>query len=768
MHWSFQPVGGFWFTTLIVGVLLALVVIVPRPRPAGKKLWALRGLRLAIVLLVLVALARPTLVRTITKPLEAALLVLVDVSRSMQVADSLAGRTRWQAATRMLDDSADSLKQLDERWDVRAYQFGTSVGELNIDEGQITLPKSPLGETTAIGAALDDLLDREGGQRLLGIVLLSDGASRSLPPRDMAPQIAVRRLAAENVPLFTATFGQPGSGERADLAIEDLTVSESAFVKAPAEVAARLRLSGYANRKLTVQLLWEDADGKMQVVDSQRVDAQQIEMGRQGGLAPIRLEHTPLTAGEHKLTVRVAPEEGELITSNNEQSTFVTVRDGGVKVLYLVGAKRTGGVPGLEQRYVRSALAASPDIVVTRRVFDYRRLRADLRLDGERGAPDVILIDDLDASALNNEAWRNIAELVRQGAGLGMIGGHHSFGPGGYRSSSLANILPIEIGPAERQRLDEPIRKDVHLAGPLKMQPAKPLGEGHPIMQIFDQRNSADSLTQWSELPKLDGANRFDRLKPNAMVLAETIASNPQPLIVVGQSGAGRTLAMAIDSTWRWRLEGFHEPHRRFWRQTVLWLARKDDSSQNPVWIKLDSRRVARGARLDMQMGVRRVAADANANADDNDAIRYQAVVVTPEGQSIDLAAPSGSQISTQFAATTTPGDYTVRVVALKGEQELGVAEARFSVPDQDLELDNPAAEPTLMAQLAAATSMAGGRAIAPEELPDLLAEFAQKQPELEEEIIARITYWDTWPFFLLLVGLLGVEWYLRKRWGLV
>ncbi len=27
---------------------------------------------------------------------------------------------------------------------------------------------------------------------------------------------------------------------------------------------------------------------------------------------------------------------------------------------------------------------------------------------------------------------------------------------------------------------------------------------------------------------------------------------------------------------------------------------------------------------------------------------------------------------------------------------------------------------------------------------------------------------WDTWTFFALLVGLLGAEWYLRKRWGLV
>jgi hypothetical protein len=65
-------------------------------------------------------------------------------------------------------------------------------------------------------------------------------------------------------------------------------------------------------------------------------------------------------------------------------------------------------------------------------------------------------------------------------------------------------------------------------------------------------------------------------------------------------------------------------------------------------------------------------------------------------------------------------------------------------------------------------TKPAGGAALAAEELPDLLKRLAEKPPELKEEVIAKITYWDTWPFFLLFVAVLGVEWYLRKKWGLV
>ena len=44
-----------------------------------------------------------------------------------------------------------------------------------------------------------------------------------------------------------------------------------------------------------------------------------------------------------------------------------------------------------------------------------------------------------------------------------------------------------------------------------------------------------------------------------------------------------------------------------------------------------------------------------------------------------------------------------------------------------------------------------------------------QQQPkEMEIETQEKLTPWDTWPFFLLFIGLISGEWYLRKKWGLV
>jgi hypothetical protein len=777
-----QPVADWTVVIFITAVLIGLLFIRPRHVRLMRRQWAaLVGLRLVVVLLMLFALLRPSFVYTKVEPVKASLVVLLDGSRSMQVADSLGDKPRWDAMKLLLDASAKDIATLSEKWDVTAYQFDSETKKLELRDGKVDLAAEANGEESAIGAAMNDALDRETNKRVLATLLLSDGAQRAAPPRDLTPQLAARRLAAENIPLYTFTFGKSGGSERADLSVGDLVTNETIFAETPTEVRARLTADGYANQRVKVQLLWETPKGM------EAVDTVQVDTGVQGSSVPIALRYTPRKAGEYKVTVRVEPREGELVTSNNEVSTFVTVRAGGINVLYLVGAKRVGGGPGQEQRFVRAALAQSPDIVVSRRLIDYEPPEVDITdLLGKpsaagsaapgqplaaEAAPDVLILDDVDVQGLNLASWQAIAARVQKGMGLIMLGGYHSFGPGGFRGSPLANVLPMELGVAQRQEFGERLREDVQLDGPVRMHPALPLGARHPAMQVESSgkwkpgTSDAATANSWAQLPPLDGANRIERneLKPNAQVLAEADDALKHPLLIAGQSGDGRVLAFAGDSTWRWQMGGFGEAHRRFWRQCVLWLAKKDEHTEGRVWIKLAGRRVMRGSRVDFTVGADSPQGESVANA------QFDVTVQTPDGRSEQVRAAKASDgWSATFRGTTKPGDYRIVVKAKDGAADLGTAEARFLVPNQDMELDRPAAEPTLMAQLADTTKPAGGAALAAEELPDLLKRLANKPPELKEEVIAKVTYWDRWPFFLMFVGLLSGEWYLRKRWGLV
>jgi uncharacterized membrane protein len=409
-------------------------------------------------------------------------------------------------------------------------------------------------------------------------------------------------------------------------------------------------------------------------------------------------------------------------------------------------------------------LAAHPDLHVDYEAINYDTPDRDYR-DRLRDAKyDVFLLGNVDSSALNARTWTEMAKAVERGAGLAMLGGFHSFGPGGFLNTALKDVLPIEMGRAERQNFGEAPADDLHVRPPLKMVPIPQRGSSaaHPILRM---KEGAANDALWRELPTLDGANRFDRLrlKDLAEVVAEGTDGSRTPLLVLSAFGEGRTAAFAVDSTWHWQMEGFGEIHRRFWRQFVLWLTKKDETAGERVWVRLDQRRYQQGSKVDFTLG-----AD-NPQGDPLKSAEFEVQVDKPDGTTETVrAARRGDEATGSFTATSLPGDYKIVVSARNNGESVGTATARFSVSDQDVELDQPAAEPLLLASLANLTAEAGGAGLAPEELPDLLEKLKARAEEFEEEIVATVTLWDRWPTLLAFVGLLSTEWFLRKRWGLV
>ena len=150
-----------------------------------------------------------------------------------------------------------------------------------------------------------------------------------------------------------------------------------------------------------------------------------------------------------------------------------------------------------------------------------------------------------------------------------------------------------------------------------------------------------------------------------------------------------------------------------------------------------------------------------------------QAEVITPSGTRTPVRlAPEGDDWLGTWETPTESGEYRIEIAATAAGQSIGQAAARFSVQDLDLELSDPAANPEQLLQMSRVTEAAGGRSVTPEQLPKLLNELRQKPPEMEIDVESKWRFgdsgWDVWPFFLLFVGVLTGEWFLRKKWGLV
>jgi len=746
---SFYPLADSYLLVLAAALAMLIVLALVPARgdlSRGRRL-ALMGIRLAVLVLLILAMLRPTLVYTETRKQPATLVVLADQSRSMSVPDAVGGRTRYDLLRQTLEDARPALARVAKEFELKAYAFDAEARPVDAERGVVQLKPTPEGTQTAIGAVLEDVLRAEAGKRLLGVLLLSDGAQRAYAPRDVAPQTAAARLKHLGYRLYTFAFGQSrGLGQARDVAVKDLLVNDQVFVKNELEIVGQVRVDGYLHREIPVRLLFETEPGKMELVAEKTIQANE-----DGQLCEVRFTYVPQVAGEFKVSIEVVPQPGELVATNNLTSTFVNVLKGGLKVLYLEGD------PRVEQKFLRRSLDSSPDMNVNFVRLNARRPEShprDLLDQLKPGAYDVYILGDLDSSAFRPGELEQLAQTVSKGAGLIMLGGFHSFGPGGYATGPLAEVLPVGMDRLERQNFGEPTRTDLHLPGPVKMLPT-PQGDRHFVLNLAGKHT--DNEAAWEKLPPLEGANRFTKLAPGAEVLA---VAGKQPLLVAHQFGLGRVMAFAGDSTWHWWMQGFESAHKRFWRQVVLWLARKDQATEGQVWVRLQQRRLPIDQRLEFTVGVQSPTGDTETE------FSAEAQVLLPDQtrRRVPLTR-EGESLVGSFRDTGTVGDYAVEVTAKDKDETLGTARARFLTYAQDLELDNPAGDAAMLESLAA---MTGGQSLAPEQLADLVGRLVKNTEHLEVRQETKRTFWDTWPFFLVFVGLLSVEWWLRKRWGLV
>lgn len=750
--WSLSPIfDSYGLVALAILALGMLLWIRPNFGQAiRRRKVALVGLRLLVVLLVLLAALRPTCVRTTTKTERSTLLILADRSRSMRQPHAAGSQTRWEAQRAALAACAPTLAEMSADIEVKAWTYADSLRTI---EGSVVpaAEMSPEGNTD-IGESLQMAVRSQLGKRLVGVILLGDGVQTVVSPR-VELYDAAREVGRLGYPLFPVVFGPAAAAAQArDVAVESLPDQFTVFVKNELRVRGVIRAHGYVNQAIPVELTMTDAAGQTRVVGTRSITAP-----ADGAQTDVAFDLAPQETGVFKLSLRAAPQPGELVTQNNELGAYLHVLEGGLKVLYLEGELRH------EQLFLARSLDASPDLDLEFQWIDPRRRdRWPVDLSSLLDQPkfDVLIVGDLDSTALGDRGLEAIARAVDGGRGLAMLGGYHSFGPGGYGEGPLAKVLPIKMDKFERQMFDEPQRGDLHIAGPVTLLPARP----HPITQLAP---GADNETRWRSLPPLDGINKFLEVKEGAGTQVLLESARQEPALIASEYGKGRVLTFAGDSTWRWRMRGRGDDHRKFWRQAILWLARREDSQRNDVWIRLAQRRLLRGTKLAWNAGARAPTGEPLPD------VQLAADLVSPDGKRAPLKMAKGKEDwSGVVESLAAPGDYRIELRAMAQGKVLGEARGEFLVFDQDLELATPGADHDQMTRLAELTREHGGRVVAPESLPALLAELAEKSRSVQVEVQTSWRLGDTaldaWLLFLTLVALLSAEWYLRKRWGLV
>ena len=433
----------------------------------------------------------------------------------------------------------------------------------------------PEGHETDLGGAMIEAEKRvaQTNKRMARAVIFSDFASNyGINPLVAAAAISRSpdsgrdgRAWAENV----------GKGSR-DIAIRDIVAPPSGFVKNRLEVKGTILARGFTGQPIEVKMFVEG--------QAEPVAKTTVTVPEGSEVAPItNLYYIPQTSGEKMITLEVEHHEGEFVTTNNKQSSFVTVLSGGLNVMFLQGPNFTW-----DYRYLMRSIMTAQDIQVDGVVIRRPAQGESSEVDDTEFAPgryNIYILSDLPADFLAPHQHKLLVQAVNKGAGLMMLGGRSSFGAGGWAQTELADILPAEIHPADGQ---------VEPEGGIKFVPTSPKGLTSYILQI----GATDSETAklWDMMPPILGTNRFGEPKKSAEILAQSGGANPEPLMLSMEVKGGRVLAYGGD-TWVWARasEEGRIAHRKFWRQVIFWLSHKenqgDESGQAETGAAADQHR---------------------------------------------------------------------------------------------------------------------------------------------------------------------------------
>jgi uncharacterized membrane protein len=751
------------------GMGLSLLVVVPLLL-AGLTVWAYLGvagasrrrvgvilaLRLIAFLLVILAVARPSLGFPDPNQVRAVLYIAADASRSMTIQDEAASQSRWNLFVQKLKDSEGVLRRLreEQQIDIVFYRWADGV-----DQFQPDAPGEADGKRTETGQSLRSLFERrEGSRPHLGLLLVSDGADNGVVPA-LAEAGRWRNLPC---PLHAFACGNPNNGDRqSDVAITAIT-TEPAPVPVKGKLTVKLLVDapGFENSTLRARLFLDDKE----------MLAKDVGLPLTAG-NEVKLEcNAPTTPGEVKLKVALEnpqragqPPPGDLVPSNNVIETFVTVSKEGISVL-LVDKQRAGEPQAIYDALARDArIHQHPVWIRGERPLDPNA--GDL-FQFDRQQYDVIIIGDVTArqlQAVSPGALAAIEKLVEGGAGFLMMGGYSTFGNGDWDVPPINRLLPVDLS-VRGQDEDE-----VHMV---------PTDAGlRRFSYLLRLDDTKDARAAWSKLPKLQGMTRLGPARELGTVLAESDGPSHAPMLVTANYGKGRTLAFAGDTTHRWiRSPELKQMHSRFWRQLVIWLARQEDA-EGSVWVKPDVRRLPARAELGFSVGVR-----SKGGVDLADG-KYKVRVVGPGGAAVEVPTANGpTDTRGNFTRTEVPGEYRIEVQGeakdpSTGEDVRGEAAARFIVYTEDLEMTRRAADHEFLRKLSAA---GGGDFHRVEDLPRFL-EKLQHDPLARAK--PKMRRWPDWSdvqrdprapspfriaFFVLFVAVVSGEWLLRRRWGLV
>ena len=620
------------------------------------------------------------------------------------------------------------------------------------------------GRRSNLGAGLRETISQYTDEPLGGVVLFTDGAASDAA--ELEEVIEIYREAG--VPVFPWLLGSENSP--ADTRLLEVVIRQHGPSRPDLRLEAHLDSPGYEGKATTLLIRQGD-----QVLHRQR-------MVLEGGPQLLEVDFVSPYRGLHFYTVELEPLDGEAARANNTQLAACELRREPIRVLYMEGSEPA------ETAFLKDGLEADPEIEVHAMHFpggaslpelasQARSVRGkDMRVFRDRlgrevpsvchptrGYPqtldallkfDVVIFSDIIKEAYSQEQLdATVAFVEGFGGGFIMIGGMTSFGAGDYQKTVIDKLMPIEV--AGRS---DPIDQWTGVA-------VTDSGWQHPVMQVGE--NTEETKQAWTTgFPGFSGFNYVRRAKSGAFTLARSsmkVMGEPALLLAVQQIGRGRTMAFTSDATRDWGTAFQTEwgpsrrsnaYYRKFWNHNIRWLA-ADRIAGKTGGLVLET---SSGQSVPGETVRVRIPAESP-----TDFAGLKVTATQPDGKTKNLTLQwnGGQRAWLGEIVPASAGELAIAAEHRNPEGTPVSTRIGVSVSEDANEAVAVAVavNRNLMETLATGT---GGQLVDASQIDEVLERIHARALALT--VREWIPLWDHWWLLLPLIGLLAIEWLLRRN----
>lgn len=696
----------YFFLGLVILLIYSFYVYrFTLPPVSVTKKILLTSLRGIALLLLLFIIFEPVLTLTKTNIINPVILFFFDNSKSITIKD---GTDRVQKVNDIVSFvSSGSLKG-----EKQFYKFGKSLSSIDED----SLKNLTFSETSTDFSKIFSGINKIENN-ISAAVIISDGVITE----GTTPIYTAEKL---GIPVFTLGIGD--SAVKNDLEIKNVVSNEFVYAETPTTVSATILSKGFAGFESRVSLF----------ENSKLIEEKQITFD-ESGVQTILFDYTPKNSGEKKLSVRIKQIEGESNLLNNQKIFFVNVLSNKINILLVAGS------PSADLTFVKTALSTEENF----RVNSLTQISNDTFLEdnpiSKIDSSDIIFFIHYPVPNINAAVFNRIISKIenKKTPFFTLLSGDVDKN----YLAGLSSFLPITIQTIEKNYL--------------QVQPDIQAGEiSNPIL-------NNNSTAEWNNLPPISHPISLITIKPESKIISKVRISNQpknMPLIVSRNIGSERSIAVIGKDIWRWKLQTAGKNlslFDNFIISSARWLNAPYD--QRKVKIKSSKKLYSKGEVIEFSAQVYDESFNPINDAQLNVLISGKDYKEEISLNSIGFGLYEGS------IPINKNGDFTYSGKVQQNNKKIGEDFGSFNIGDLDIELFDARMNFQFLSNLSEKTN---GRFFTPSNINELINILNQITDNTRKEkiISSETRLWSNELLLIILVMVFAIEWFLRKRAGML